>query len=144
MNINQVADDYAVSGQICEADLVTIKQRGFTTVICNRPDQEIEAALHAAFIEAEAKRLGLAFHYNPVSNQGMTMENVTAQAAVLAAASGPVFAYCRSGMRSAVCWSFANAGRLPVDDIVAATAAAGYNLENMRPQFQALAAQSQP
>ena len=142
MTINQVAPDYSVSGQIAESDLATIAGMGFTTVICNRPDAEVEPDLHAQFMEAEAKRLGLVFHYNPISGQGMTMDNLTAQTAALEAATGPVFAYCRSGMRCTVCWSFVNIGKRPVDEIIAAAAGAGYNLENMRPQFEAMAAQA--
>jgi len=140
MNINQVTPDYSVAGQIAESDFAALAGAGFTTVICNRPDAEVEPGLHAAFMAAEAERLGLTFVYNPVSSQGMTMDNVTAQADAINAATGPVFAYCRSGMRSTVCWSFANAGKIAVDDIVAAAEGAGYNLENMRPQFEAMAA----
>ena len=142
MTINHVTPTYSVSGQITEADLVAIAAQGFTSVINNRPDAEIEPDLHAQFMQAEATRLGLAFTYNPISYQGMTMDNMTAQATAIAAAKGPVFAYCRSGMRSTICWAYMNAGTLPVDDILQAAAGAGYNLENMRPQFEAMAAQN--
>jgi len=139
MQINHIVPGYSVSGQIVESDLATLASEGFKTVICNRPDAETSPDLHAEFIAAEATRLGLEFIYNPVSNQGMTMENVSAQARAVAAAKGPVFAYCRSGMRSTVCWSFANAASMAIDDIIAAAAGAGYDLEKMRPQFEAMA-----
>jgi len=143
MDINQITPDYAVAGQIALTDLETLVARGFTTVICNRPDQEISADLQSGLVEAAARALGLEFVYNPISGQGMTMNNLTRQGETLAAAKGPVFAYCRSGTRSTVVWSFVQAGSLPVDEIVAAAARGGYNIDNMRPQIESLAAQKQ-
>ncbi|MCA8868740.1 MAG: TIGR01244 family phosphatase [Rhodobacteraceae bacterium] len=139
MKISLVAPDYSVAGQIAESDLADLAADGFKTIICNRPDAEVDADLHQEFIAAEAKRLGMAFVYNPVSNQGMTMENLTLQAEAIATANGPVLAYCRSGMRSTVVWSLVSAGRLPVDDILAAAAGAGYQIDNLRGQIEAMA-----
>ncbi len=142
MNINQVTKDYAVSGQIVPADLVEIAAAGFTSVICNRPDSEISSDLHAQFIEPEAKRLGLHFVINPISNQGLLMENLRLQAKAIEESNGPVFAYCRSGTRSTICWALVQADRMPVDQIIAAAAHAGYQIENMRPQIESFAVQS--
>jgi len=139
MNINKVDHNYSVSGQIGEADIATLAGMGFKTLICNRPDAEVESALHAQFMAAEAERCGLTFVYNPISNAGMTMDNLETQATALDTATGPVFAYCRSGMRSTVCWSFLNAKRLPADEIIASAAGAGYQIDNLRPQIEALA-----
>lgn len=140
MTINHVTPDYAVAGQITEADLAALAAQGFTMIICNRPDSEIETDLHAQYIGAEAKRLGLGFVYNPISGQGMTMDNVTAQTQAIEQATGRVFAYCRSGMRSTTCWAFSKAGAMPAGDIIHAAAQAGYNLEGLRPQLEAMAA----
>jgi uncharacterized protein (TIGR01244 family) len=139
MDIKQVEHDYSVGAQIAESDLAALAGAGFKTVIDNRPDAEIETGLHAQFMEAEATRLGLKFVYNPISNQGMTMQNLEDQASAIAGSGGPVFAYCRSGMRSTICWSLINARRLSVDEIIASAAGAGYALDNMRPQIEAMA-----
>ncbi|MBZ0129009.1 MAG: TIGR01244 family phosphatase [Rhodobacteraceae bacterium] len=139
MDIKQIDHDYSVSGQLTEADLVAVKAAGFATVICNRPDDEIEPDLHAQFMAAEAARLGLGFVYNPVSGRGMTMTNLQAQEEAIAASGGPVLAYCRSGMRSTVVWSLVNAKTLPADEIIATAAGAGYSLDNLRPQIEAFA-----
>lgn len=141
MEIKRIEHDYSVTGQIAESDLVAIAEAGFKTVICNRPDTEINTDLHAQFMEAEAGRLGLTFVFNPISHLGLTMENLDAQARAIADFDGPVLAYCRSGMRSTVCWSFINVTKLPVEEIISTAAGAGYNLEKMRPQFEAMAAQ---
>ena len=140
MDFNQVEHNYTVGGQIQESDLATIAGAGFKTVICNRPDSEIEPALHVQFMEAEALRLGLNFVYNPISGQGMTQENLQVQASVLAGTNDPVYAYCRSGMRSTTAWALIKAKELPVDEVVACAAGAGYNLDKMRPIIEAMAA----
>ncbi|TIO54795.1 MAG: TIGR01244 family phosphatase, partial [Mesorhizobium sp.] len=40
MEYRQISEDYSVSGQIQPEDIVAIKDAGFKSVICNRPDDE--------------------------------------------------------------------------------------------------------
>jgi uncharacterized protein (TIGR01244 family) len=139
MDIRQITPDYAVSPQITLADLAAIKAAGFTTVIDNRPDGEIAPDLHTEQMRVAAAALGLTFVANPVISGAMTMDNVTAQGAAIAASTGPVFAYCASGNRSSVVWALSQAGKLPVDDLVGLPAKFGYQLDHLRPQIAALA-----
>jgi uncharacterized protein (TIGR01244 family) len=92
-------------------------------------------------MQAAAEALGLAFVANPVIGGQLTMENVTAQGAAIAASPGPVLAYCASGNRSSVVWALANAGKRPVEDLVGLPARFGYQLDHLRPQIEALARQ---
>lgn len=140
MDLRALTPDYAVSPQITTEDLPAIKAAGFATIINNRPDGEIPPNLHSAVMQAAAAALGLTFVANPVIGGALTMENVTAQRAAIDASTGPVFAYCASGNRSSIVWALAQAGRLPVDDLVAIPARFGYSLDHLRPQIAALAA----
>lgn len=140
MKIDLVAPGYSVTGQIKESDLATLAAEGFTTVICNRPDSEVEPELQSRFMAAEAERLGLDFVYNPISTTGLNAGNVRLQAETMERSRGPILAYCRSGRRSTVCWMLVNASRLPVDDIMTAAAGAGHRLDALRPQIEAMAA----
>lgn len=140
MDIRALTPTYAVSPQIELADLPAIKAAGFTTVVDNRPDGEIPPHLHAAAMRTAAEALGLTFVANPVIGGALTMDNVTTQAAAIAEASGPVFAYCASGNRSSVVWALSQAGQHPVDDLVGIPARFGYQLDHLRPQIAALAA----
>jgi uncharacterized protein (TIGR01244 family) len=142
MDIRALTPEYAVSPQIEPADLPAIKAAGYVTIIDNRPDGEIPPHLHTPHIKAAAEALGLAFVVNPVIGGQLTMENVTAQAAAIAASPGPVFAYCASGNRCSIVWALANAGKRPVDELVGLPARFGYQLEHLRPQIEALARQS--
>jgi uncharacterized protein (TIGR01244 family) len=139
MDIRQITPGYAVSPQIALSDLAAIKAAGFTTVIDNRPDGEIPPDLHTDAMRAAAENLGLTFVANPVIGGAMTMENVAAQGAAIAAATGPVFAYCASGNRSSVVWALSQAGTMPADDLVGLPAKFGYQLEHLRPQIATLA-----
>ena len=139
MDIRAITPDYAVSPQIELEDLPAIKAAGYVTVIDNRPDGEIPPHLHTAQMRAAAEALGMTFVANPVIGGAVTMDNVTAQGAAIAASSGPVFAYCASGNRSSVVWALANAGKRPADELINLPARFGYQLEHLRPQIEALA-----
>ncbi|MEI9410768.1 TIGR01244 family sulfur transferase [Mesorhizobium salmacidum] len=99
MEYRQISEDYSVSGQIQPEDVATIKEAGFKSVICNRPDDEQPGQPSADTLKATVEAAGLAFRYIPVISGQMTAENVKDQAEALDELQGPVFAYCRSGAR---------------------------------------------
>ncbi|MFC5564898.1 TIGR01244 family sulfur transferase [Rubellimicrobium aerolatum] len=133
MDIRRITPDYAVSPQIAPEDVPALVEAGFRTVICNRPDSENPAELSARAMRAAVESAGLRFVENPVTHPTMTPERIAAQAEAMA--GGPVLAYCASGTRSSILWSLAQAGRLPADEILAATARAGYDLSALRPRL---------
>ena len=141
MDMRQLTTRYFVSPQIVPEDLQAIADAGFTSVICNRPDTEIPPAVQAEAIRAAAEAAGVAFHVLPLTHQTMTPQNTDRQRAILDASDGPVLAYCASGTRSSVIWALGQAGSLSADDILAATARAGYALDAMRPMLEAAARQ---
>ncbi len=101
MQYRQLTEDYAVSPQISVAEVAEIKAAGFKSVICNRPDNEDPGQPSAGEIERAVEAAGLEFRWVPVISGGMTPDDVVAQANALDELPGPVFAYCRSGTRSA-------------------------------------------
>ena len=139
MDIRPLTPRYAVSPQIDPEDLSDIAAAGFTTVICNRPDEEVPPSHQSAAIAAAAEAAGLTFHALPITHQTMTPDSVARQRDLIAGADGPVLAYCASGTRSSVMWALGAAGEMPVDEILTATTRAGYALENLRPTLEAAA-----
>lgn len=99
MDYRQISEDYSVAGQIEPDDVAAIKQAGFKSVICNRPDDEQPGQTPARSVQAAVEAAGLAFRYIPVISGQITAANVQDQAAALDEMEGPVFAYCRSGAR---------------------------------------------
>ena len=139
MDIRALTPDYAVSPQILPEDLAAIKAAGFTTVIDNRPDGEIPAALHGVQMKAAAEALGLTFVINPVLPGDFSEAVLFAQRAAIDAASGPVFAYCASGNRCSCVWALVTAGARPTDELIEVPARFGYNLEGLRARIEAAA-----
>ena len=136
MKLNQITPDYFVSPQIAPEDLSALAAEGFGTVICNRPDSENPPELHAAAMRQAAEAAGLRFEELPLTHQTMTPDNVARQKAIIESASAPVLAYCASGTRSSVIWALGKAGEMSADDILAATAKAGYQLDQLRPALE--------
>jgi uncharacterized protein (TIGR01244 family) len=133
MDIRRITPDYAVSPQIAPEDLPEIAAQGFRTVVCNRPDAENPVELSSEVLRIATEAAGLRFVDNPVTHPTMTAERIAAQASAMA--DGPVLAYCASGTRSSVLWSLAQAGTMHTDEILAATARAGYDLSGLRPRL---------
>lgn len=140
METRQITDTYAVSPQIAPEDVAQLKADGFTTLICNRPNGEVPPSHQSDQFRALAEAEGLTFVDNPVIHGQLTLEIVEIQGRALAESSGPVFAYCASGNRSSIVWALSQAGRIPTDDLIAAAARWGYDLEAWRGQIDALAA----
>jgi uncharacterized protein (TIGR01244 family) len=139
MDIRALTDSYAVSPQIDLSDLAAIKAAGFTTVIDNRPDGEIPENLGASEMQRAAAALGLTFVINPLIPGAFTPQNIAVQAQACDSATGPVFAYCASGNRCSIIWALMNAGKMPVDDLIATPAKFGYRLDHLRLTLESLA-----
>lgn len=138
MDLREIAKDYAVSPQITPADFTLLAASGVHTVICNRPDAEVPPDLQAARMQEAAEQAGIAFVYNPVVGIGMSPSSIDEQADAMAAADGPVVAYCASGMRSALMWALARAGTQPAEDILRTVAEAGYRMDHLIGQIEGI------
>ncbi len=132
-DFRRVTDRLSVSPQISPADVGQAKAQGFTTVVNNRPDHEVEGQPTSAEIEQAARAAGLAYVHIPV--RGMpTPEQVAATRQAIEESSGPVLAFCRSGTRCINTWSIGErlAGR-DRDELVGIGAQAGYDLSQVLP-----------
>jgi uncharacterized protein (TIGR01244 family) len=131
-DFRRVTDDFTTAPQISLADVAEAARLGFRTVINNRPDGEDPAQPPSAEVEAAARAAGLAYHHIPVRG-GPTPEQVDATRELLATAEGPILAFCRSGTRSIVTWSLAQAtsGAQSPSDLIALGRNAGYDLSGV-------------
>lgn len=137
MDIRPITDSYAVSPQIQPADAAALKEAGFVTVICNRPDGEVPPELSAAAVRAAVEAAGMTFVENPLSHGSLTESHIDRQRAAIANAGGKVFAYCASGNRCSILWALAMAGSRPVDELIGLPARYGYQLGGLRPALEA-------
>lgn len=129
--IRRVTDTLSVSTQLQIDDLHDVKQAGFRTVICNRPDNEsADDQPSIDEMRQAAEALGLVFLALPFS--GMPAPEIAAQQGkLIEMAAQPVLAYCRSGTRSITAWALSQAGQGKADRLVSAAADAGYDISGL-------------
>ncbi|HLT02669.1 MAG TPA: TIGR01244 family sulfur transferase [Geminicoccaceae bacterium] len=139
----QVTDTFWASPQIDLADIAEAQARGFALIVNNRPEGEADDQLPGSEIETAARAVGLDYLAIPVTHSGFSEDQVRAMADAIDAAAGPVLGYCRSGTRSTLLWSLAQAlqGRAP-EAIAADAARAGYDVAPIRPLLEMLASRS--
>ncbi|EEX13395.1 pyridine nucleotide-disulphide oxidoreductase [Citreicella sp. SE45] len=128
MEFRKINDDITVSPQIAAADLAGIAAAGYRSIICNRPDGEGADQQTFDEIDAAAREAGLVARYLPVVSGKVQDGDAEAFGTAMRELPGPVFAYCRTGTRSATLWSLSQAKVLTPPQILAATKAAGYDM----------------
>jgi len=129
--------------QIGLPDVAEAKRLGIALIVNNRPEDESPDQVPGPEIEAAAHAAGIGYLAIPVTHAGFSEPQVQAMADALAAAPGPVLAYCRSGTRSTLLWALAQAstGASP-DQLAAAATGAGYDVAPVRPLLDMLAARA--
>lgn len=132
-----ITPNFAVAGQLDAEDFVSIAKLGFKAIVNNRPDGEEEGQLPSHAAAAHAWGAGLGYSHIPAGKLDLFSDPVvdTAEAAI-AAAGGPVLAYCKSGTRSAIIWAAASARTLPVDEVLALLAKAGFELDFLSDELE--------
>jgi uncharacterized protein (TIGR01244 family) len=135
MDIRPISDKLSVSPQILPEDVSALKEQGFTSIICNRPDGEESGQPSFAQIKAAAAQAGMEAHTIPIGSSGASQADVAAFAEAVSIAPGPVLAYCRSGMRSTTLWALTQSGHLPSQSIIATARDAGYDLIPLSPRL---------
>ncbi|MGO9546089.1 MAG: TIGR01244 family sulfur transferase [Rhodomicrobium sp.] len=129
--------NFAVTGQLEAKDFAEAARLGFKLIVNNRPDGEEENQLANHAAAAHAQSSGLGYHFNPAGKLDLFSDRVVdAAGAAFAAADGPVLAYCKSGMRCAIIWAAVSARSLPVDDVLAALANAGFDFDFLRDDLE--------
>lgn len=142
-----LTDTVDVAPQISIDAVAAAKAQGVTMIINNRPDGEDPSAPQGADIAAAAAAAGIDYVAIPVTHAGFSAPQVDAMVAALAkaeAGGGKVLAYCRSGTRSTLLWSLAQAkqGASPAE-LTKVAANAGYDLVPIRPMLDALSGRTE-
>ena len=127
-------ESISVAGQVTARDIADAAAQGFTAVINNRPDGEQPGQPAGSEIEAAARAAGLDYTAIPVTHAGFNDAQAAAMRDALAAARGPVLAYCRTGTRSTLLWALARAKMGDrAESLQSKAAAAGYDLSPILP-----------
>jgi sulfide:quinone oxidoreductase len=130
MQPRQLTEQLSVAPQIAAADMPAIVAQGFRSVVNNRPDGEEPGQPDNAALEAAALAAGLEWRHIPVVSGKVNDDQVRSFSEALAQLPGPVLAFCRSGTRCSALWALSSDDT--VDNILATTEAAGYDLSILR------------
>lgn len=134
MRVHLLNEQLSVAPQIELVDIAALAALGFRSIINNRPDDEAPGQPHNAELETAARQAGLEWRHIPVLSGQFTEQQAQDFAEALGELPGPVLAYCRSGTRCCALWALR--ARSSVDDILATTRAAGYDLSMLRPLLE--------
>jgi sulfide:quinone oxidoreductase len=111
MELTELAPNMSVGPQIGPDDLDELARRGFTDIVCNRPDEEHGVTSGSEALGARAETLGLAFHYLPIRHGHGFEAQAERMGEILRRPGTKMFAYCRSGARSSNAWALAQTDR---------------------------------
>ena len=100
MNITPLNDYFSITQQIQHTDFEALAGMGFKTVINNRPDNEQAGQPSSQALAKAAKKAGVNYHHIPVVPGRATVNDVAKFTDVLEGCSGPILAFCKSGMRA--------------------------------------------
>ena len=131
MELRKISARLFVSPQISADDVTEISAQGIKAIICNRPDGEGADQPTFTEIDRAAKKAGIETRYVPVVAGKVDDDDVAAFEVAMNDLPGPILAYCRTGTRSATLWSFQEAGKRPMSEILAAAKAAGYDMHGV-------------
>lgn len=131
MNLSKLTEILAVSPQILAADMAAIREAGYRSLICNRPDGEGADQPLFHEIEDAAQAAGLEIRHQPVVSGAMSDEDATEFARIMDELPKPVLAYCRTGTRSASLWALTQAGKRPLPEILRIAKDAGYDMSGI-------------
>ena len=108
-------------------ELAALAKAGFRSIINNRPDGEEGNPITSAQTEAAARDCGLAYRYIPVEGRNPSEKSVQDFAAALSTLQRPIYAYCRSGGRSASLWAL-SVTELTTAEVIGICAGAGFDV----------------
>ncbi len=108
MKIDFLDSQFAVTDKVSTADLSSIKEQGFRTIICHRRESEEGFEGEQAFAQA-ADREGLNWVSIPVAPQEYSNADIDAFEKALENAETPILGFCRTGRRAVHMWALSRA-----------------------------------
>ena len=95
-----MTQEISFAGQLYPEQMQQVAERGFKSVINNRPDfEEGPQQPTAVQMQAAAEALGLSYVFQPVVSGAISQEDVETFAKHVNTLPKPVLAFCRTGNR---------------------------------------------
>lgn len=114
----QLEPSYYISGDIHLADVDELITAGFRTIVSFQLDNESLEQTPFRIIADYATARGVQAVHLPVKRGKVDDAVAFSFQVVLNTYAGPVFGYCKTGMRAAYAWALAKRGDIPTDEII--------------------------
>jgi uncharacterized protein (TIGR01244 family) len=125
----QLDEKTLVGGQIAPEHVPELKEQGVTLIINNRPDGEDVGQPEGEDIEAAATAAGIEYRHVPIARGLGPSDIELMREAINSVGDGKLFAFCRSGNRSALAWAVARSeDGVPREDLERMASSAGFDL----------------
>lgn len=131
MTIKTVTQHLSVAPQLSPTDIQAIRDMGFKSIVCNRPDGEGADQPTFAEIQHEAEKNGMICQYQPVVSGKVTRDDADTFCEAIQRLPGPTLAYCRTGTRSITLWAMYAAPSIGYDEVLRLAHGAGYELSRV-------------
>ena len=112
--------------------IAELAERGYRSIIGNRPENESEDQPRWLDLKAAAAARGMDAVQIPIVMGQISDEQVEAFRDALEQLPKPIAVFCRSGTRAALMWALANQASLTVDERITIAGREGYDLEPFR------------
>ena len=128
MNLIAVTPEFSIAAGMGTKDAPRVAAQGFASVVGLLPDGDADGVKDSDLMRAGVAAEGMAFTHLPVVIGLITRQEIRAFARALAAAEGPVLAYCHSGVRAILMWALAKREELGEATVVALAESAGFDI----------------
>ena len=143
MKLAVLTPNVTVLGQPSVDEIAELAERGYRSIISNRPENETEDQPSWLDLKAAAAARGMDAVQIPIVMGQISNEQIDAFREALERLPKPIAVFCRSGTRAALMWALANEAKLTVDERFAIAREAGYDLEPFRQRLAREASNAQ-
>lgn len=136
MIIKPINSDLSISDQITVSDLDELSKHGIRSIICSRPNHEVEDEHAIVAFEVRAKELNIELHYLPVEHAKINAGDVSDFEAAFNSTPKPVHGYCRSGMRAITLWGLMQIkSGIDINTVITTANQAGFDFSSFNEKF---------
>ena len=109
---------FSFGEQIHPADVNALSDAGFRTIVSFRPDGESSEQTPFHVIAAFASARQMQAVHIPVAPGDLNEAAASSVRGILESLPGPVFGYCKSGLRAATAWALSKRGEVSPEEII--------------------------
>lgn len=144
MKLAILTPNFSALPQPTVEDIRELADRGYRSIIGNRPDGEAPDQPEWNDLKAAALARGMDAVHIPVVASQIGEADIRAFRKALERLPKPIAAFCRTGTRSTLLWALANEASLTADERIKIAAKEGYDLEPFRTLLGQEASNAQP